>query len=119
MKSWYQSLSLHSKQILIIIIINAVSLFVASTLFFYNNVTSYQKNQLSQLEGKSEVIAGTIKSALLFHDSHAAQEQLSALVSDTGILYAGVFDDQKSFFAKYGILLHHLGAHLHVLEKLS
>ncbi|CAA0100527.1 putative signaling protein [BD1-7 clade bacterium] len=106
MKSWYQSLSLHSKQILIIILINAVSLLVASTLYFYNNVSSYQERQIEELEGKSKVIAGTITSALLFQDNHSAHEQLSTLVQDSGILYAGIFDDNKQFFANYVGSLH-------------
>jgi diguanylate cyclase len=101
MKNWYQSLSLHSKQILIIILINALSLFIASTLYFYNNVSSYQKNQITQIEGKSRIIAGTVTSSLLFSDMHAAQEQLASLGQDTNILYVGIYDADKVFFANY------------------
>lgn len=107
MKNWYQSLSLHSKQILIIILINALSLFIASTLYFYNNFTAYKQNQVTQLEGKAKVIEGTITSALLFHDSHAAHEQLASLVQDPGILFAGVYDSHKTFFANYDSRLHY------------
>ena len=107
MKNWYQSLSLHSKQILIIIVINAISLFVASILYFYNNVTSYQENQVTQIEGKSKIISGTVTSSLLFHDQGAAHEQLASLIQDSSILYAGVFDVDKSFFANYDSRLHY------------
>ncbi len=108
MKNWYQSLSLHSKQILIIILINALSLFIASTLYFYNNVSSYQKNQITQIEGKSRIIGGTVTSSLLFHDGGAAQEQLASLDQDTGILYVGIYDPDKAFFANYESRLHYI-----------
>jgi diguanylate cyclase (GGDEF)-like protein len=108
MKNWYQSLSLHSKQILIIILINALSLFIASTLYFYNNVSSYQKNQIIQIEGKARIIAGTVTSALLFHDQGAAQEQLASLSQDTSFLYVGIYDADKSFFANYESRSHYL-----------
>jgi len=107
MKNWYQSLSLHSKQILIIIVINAISLFVASILYFYNNVSSYKQNQITQIEGKSKIIAGTITSSLLFHDQGAAQEQLGSLIQDSSILYAGIYDADKAFFANYDSRLHY------------
>lgn len=108
MKNWYQSLSLHSKQILIIILINALSLFIASTLYFYNNVSSYQQNQIIQIEGKARIIAGTVTSSLLFHDQGAAQEQLASLAQDNSILYVGIYDSDKSFFANYESSQHYL-----------
>lgn len=108
MKNWYQSLSLHSKQILIIILINAVSLLIASTLYFFNNVISYQKTQMLQIESKAQVIIGTVMSSLLFHDAHAAQEQLLTLTQDANILYVGIYDGQKTFFANYESRQHYL-----------
>lgn len=101
MKNWYQSLSLHSKQILIIIFINAFSLLLASTLYFYNNVLSYRETQVLQLESKAQVIAGTVTSSLLFHDYLAAQEQLANLAQDPNILYVGIYDASRAFFANY------------------
>jgi diguanylate cyclase (GGDEF)-like protein len=101
MKNWYQSLSLHSKQILIIILINAFSLLIASTLYFYNNVSSYQKNLLQQLEATSQIVAGNITSSLLFMDNFSAHEQLRSLIKDDNIIYAGIYDNQKAFFANY------------------
>ena len=108
MKNWYQSLSLHSKQILIIILINALSLLIASALYFYNNVSSYQQNQITQIEGKARIIAGTVTSSLLFHDQGAAQEQLATLTQDASIIYVGIFDSDKSFFANYESRLHYI-----------
>lgn len=101
MKNWYQSLSLHSKQILIIIFINAFSLLIASALYFYNNVLSYRETQVLQLESKAQVIAGTVTSSLLFHDYLAAQEQLANLAQDRNVLYVGIYDAGKAFFANY------------------
>lgn len=108
MKHWYQSLSLHSKQILIIILINAFSLLVASTLYFFNNLRSYEQNQINQIEGKSRIIAGTVTSSLLFHDQGAAQEQLASLSQDRNILYVGIYDSDKTFFANYESTNHYL-----------
>lgn len=108
MKNWYQSLSLHSKQILIIILINALSLLIASALYFYNNVSSYQQNQITQIEGKARIIAGTVTSSLLFHDKFAAQEQLATLTQDASIIYVGIFDVDRSFFANYESRQHYL-----------
>ena len=107
MKNWYQSLSLHSKQILVIIAINAISLLVASALYFYNNFSSYQQNQITQIEGKSKIISGTVTSSLLFQDQGSAHEQLSQLIKDSSILYVGVYNADKSFFAHYDSRLHY------------
>ncbi len=107
MKAWFQSLSLHHKQILVIIMINAFSLMIASTLYFYNNVNSFHKNVIKQLEGTSQIIAGNVTSSLLFHDAHAAQEQLNTLIKDDTILYAGIFDDNKNFFANFDSTNHY------------
>ena len=107
MKGWFQSLSLHHKQIMIIIMINAFSLLIASTLFFYNNVNSFHKNVIKQLEGTSQIIAGNVTSSLLFHDKHAAQDQLNRLIQDDSILYAGIFDVDKNFFANFDSTNHY------------
>lgn len=108
MKNWYQSLSLHSKQIIIIILINAFSLLLASALYFFNNLNSYQKTQALQLESKMQLITGTIISSLLFHDSFAAQDQLSTLIQDKNILYVGIYDADKAFFANYESRQHYI-----------
>lgn len=101
MKYWYQSLSLKTKQILIIIAINAFSLSIASTLYFFNNLNSYKKDVINQLQSTSQIIAGNITSSLLFQDKHAAQEQLKTLVKDKGTLFVGIYDVEKIFFANY------------------
>ncbi len=107
MKAWFKSLSLHQKQIMVIIMINAFSLLIASTLYFYNNVNSFHKNVVKQLEGTAQIIAGNVTSSLLFQDRLAAQEQLQALIKDDTILYAGIFDVDKTFFANYDSTNHY------------
>lgn len=107
MKAWFQTLSLHHKQILVIIMINAFSLMIASSLFFYNSVNSFHKNVVKQLEGTSQIIAGNVTSSLLFHDRLAAQEQLNKLIKDDSILYAGIFDEHKIFFANFDSTNHY------------
>ncbi len=99
--NWYQSLSLLSKQILIIVTINAISLLIAATLYFYNNVNDYKTRQINEIESKAKVIGSTLTTALLFQDAHAAQDQLNSLSQDTHVLYAGVFDAGQHFFANY------------------
>ena len=101
MKNWYQSLSLPSKQILIIIFINAFSLLIASALYFYNSVSSYQERQIHDLYAKAKVVSGTLTSSLLFQDAHAAHQQLTSLDKDKNVLYAGIFDTEQNFFANY------------------
>jgi len=108
MKNWYQSLSLHSKQTIVIIVINAFSLLVASALYFYNNMNSYQNTQILQLESKIQVISGSVISSLLFHDLHAAQAQLASLSQDKNIIYVGIYDEQKTFFANYESRQHYV-----------
>src|SRR5690554_900652 len=107
MKNRYQSLSLRTKQTIIIILINAFSLLVASALYFYNNMNSYQNTQMLQLESKMQVISGSVISSLLFHDVLAAQSQLSSLAQDKNIIYASIYDEQKSFFANYASRQHY------------
>ena len=99
--NWYQSLSLLSKQILIIVLINAISLLIAATLYFYNNVNDYKDRQINEIDSKAQVIGSTLTTALLFQDAHAAHEQLKNLSNDKHVLYAGVFDANQNFFANY------------------
>lgn len=108
MKNWYQSLPLHSKQTLIIIVINALTLLIASTLYFYNNIGTYQKSLIQQLEATSQIVAGNTTSALLFEDKHAAHQQLQSIIKDSSILYVGIFDNQKSFFTNYDATSHYV-----------
>jgi len=79
--------------------INAFSLLIASTLYFLNNANSLQKNVTRQLEGTAQIVKGNVTSSLLFHDKHAAQEHLNSLIKDDTILYAGIYDENKAFFA--------------------
>jgi diguanylate cyclase (GGDEF)-like protein len=108
MKNWYQSFPLHTKQILIIILINALSLLLASGGYFWNNIKSYEKSQQEQIVGKAQILEESIRSSLLFHDQGAAQEQLASLSQDRGVLYVGVYDSDKSFFANYESLQHYI-----------
>lgn len=106
MTHWFRSLSLSTKQVLIIILINGFSLLLASAWYFYDNFNSFQKTQLLQLESKSEVIAGTLTSSLLFRDAHAARAQLQSLSQDKSILYVAVYDETRAFFSNYESLQH-------------
>ena len=106
MKTWFDSLSLHTKQTTIIILINAFSLFIASALYFYNSVSSTKDLVERQMKGTAEIIAGNITSSLLFHDAFAAQEQLDKLLTDDSILYVGVYDGEKAFFANHDSTMH-------------
>lgn len=101
MFNWYHSLSLLSKQILIIVSINAICLSVASILYFFNHVNAYKDRQINEIESKSKVISGTLTTALLFQDIHAAYNQLQSLDNDKHLLYVGVFDANANFFANY------------------
>lgn len=101
MNHWFRSLSLSTKQVIIIIMINGFSLLLASAWYFYDNFTNFQNTQLLQLENKAEVIAGTLTSALLFHDVHAAHSQLQSLSQDKNILYVALYDETRSFFSNY------------------
>lgn len=101
MNHWFRSLSLSTKQVMIIILINGFSLLLASAWYFYDNFNNFQKAQLLQLESKAEVIAGTLTSSLLFHDIHAAHSQLQSLSQDKNILYVAVYDETRSFFTNY------------------
>ena len=106
MKTWFNSLSLHTKQTLIIILINAFSLLIASSLYLSNNVSSTKELLEQQMNATAEIIAGNITSSLLFHDALAAQDQLSTLITDDSILYASIYDDNKAFFANFDSTAH-------------
>lgn len=101
MKNWYQSLSLHSKQVLVIILINAMALCIASTAFLLNNAELNKERELEQLVSTSKILEGILTSAITWQDSHAAQAQLNKLQSDPNILFVGVYDKDRQFFANY------------------
>ena len=106
MKTWFNSLSLHTKQTLVIILINAFSLLIASSLYLSNNVSSTKELVEQQMSATAEIIAGNITSSLLFHDALAAQDMLNSLITDDSILYASIYDDNKAFFANFDSTTH-------------
>lgn len=108
MTNWFRSLSLSTKQIIIIVVINGFSLLLASAWYYLDNFNSAQQTQLLQLESKADVVAGTVTSSLLFHDTHAAHSQLQSLSQDQNVLYASIYDDALAFFANYESRQHYV-----------
>ncbi len=101
MKNWYQSLSLHTKQVLVIISINALALCIASTAFLFNNAEMNKERELEQMVSTSKILEGILTTSVTWQDSHAAQAQLNKLQNNPQVLYVGVYDQDKNFFANY------------------
>ncbi|NRB41582.1 MAG: EAL domain-containing protein [Pseudomonadales bacterium] len=101
MKHWYQSLSLHSKQVLVIILINALALCIASTAFLLSNAETNKERELEQIISTSKILEGILTTSLTFQDTHSAHAQLNKLQNNPSVLYVGVYDKDKNFFANY------------------
>lgn len=101
MKNWFQTLSFNSKQVFLIMLINAFTLAIASSILFSNYIANHEDNLKASLQSKAVIIKATSTSALLFHDKSAAQNILRALSHDVTIQYADIYDADQTLFARY------------------
>jgi PAS domain S-box-containing protein len=80
---------------------SAGGLLVASVAFINNEISTYRLNMVRSLSIQAQIVAANSVSALLFSDTEAARNTLSALTSAPNVTFAGIYTLAGKPFASY------------------
>jgi diguanylate cyclase (GGDEF)-like protein len=100
-KSRLAAVSFHHKQVILVVVINALCLALASVLFFSTNIISFEQSLRAELNSKSLLVSRSTAAALAFHDRDAARALMDAFGPDHTVRQASVFDADHEVFAQY------------------
>ncbi|HEY3697313.1 ATP-binding protein [Phenylobacterium sp.] len=85
----------------VVALIGAIGLILVSLAITIFNESIYRSRRIGSLAAQTAVMAATVEPALVFGDSQAAQEAMSALRANPGIEVAGVYDAAGQQLARY------------------
>ncbi len=100
-KSRMAAVSFHHKQVILVVVINALCLALASVLFFSTNIISFEQSLRAELNSKSLLVSRSTAAALAFHDRDAARALMDAFGPDHTVRQASIFDADQEVFAQY------------------
>ncbi len=100
-KARLAAVSFHHKQVILVVVINALCLALASVLFFSTNIISFEQSLRAELNSKSLLVSRSTAAALAFHDRDAARALMDAFGPDHAVRQASVFDADHEVFAQY------------------
>jgi signal transduction histidine kinase len=97
----FLDLRIGRKLSLIIMLTSFVALLLASTAFFFYEMSSYRGDMAQGLTTLSEIISSNSTAALVFNDGQAATEILSALEADQKVCTARLYSTDGDVFCTY------------------
>lgn len=95
-----KGLSIRYKLTLIMFVISAIVLILASTAFIINDLKNQHRTMKEDLISKADIIGDNLIAPLQFDDAFFATQILNGLAKDTNIIYAEIYDKDKKF-ARY------------------
>jgi two-component system, NtrC family, sensor kinase len=97
----FQNMSLRRKQTLIIMLTSSIVLLLACAAFSIYEVITFRKGMVQHLSTLAEIVGANTSAALDFNDSNSAEETLSALQAEPGIIGACIYGKGGEIFANY------------------
>ncbi len=97
----FHNMSFRGKQMLVIMLTSTAALLLACGAFVAYNVVSFKKELTAKVSLLTEVIGKNCAAAIDFNDPKNAEDTLSALRVEPGIVSACVYDRQGKVFAVY------------------
>ncbi len=98
---FFSRLPIKHKLTMIIMVTSTLVLLFSSAFFISSEFVSFRRSTISQLTSLAHVIAASCRIPLLFRDSQAAQEILTSLVNEPGIVIGLVFNQSDVPVARY------------------
>ncbi len=95
------NISIHRKLRLVVLLTTTATLFLAFIVVNFSTAASFRARLQEDLLSVTQVIAETLRPALLFNDAASAERLLGALKGKTNIVSATVYDRDGQAFASY------------------
>ena len=100
----FENKSIKSKLINIVLLGTGVTLFLAYISIVIYTIFTFENDLENQLSSIADIIGNNSKAAIVFEDSDAGIEILSALSNDKKIVSATIYDAKGEVFASYSSL---------------
>jgi signal transduction histidine kinase/DNA-binding response OmpR family regulator len=97
----FQHYSISKKLTWMNMLVSGVALLLACAAFVAYDFYTYQIGIVSNLSTEAKIVGSNSVSAILFNDSHSAENTLSALNASPHILYAAIYTSDGHRFAGY------------------
>jgi methyl-accepting chemotaxis protein len=97
----FQHYSISKKLTWMNMLVSGVALLLACAAFVAYDFYTYQIGIASNLSTEAKIVGSNSVSAILFNDSHSAENTLSALNASPHILYAAIYTSDGHRFAGY------------------
>jgi PAS domain S-box-containing protein len=97
----FHDMSIRRKQMLIIMLISTVALVLACAIFVAYDVVNFRKDLVKKVSVLAEAIGNNCTATMEYNDPKTAEDTLSALRAEPGIVSACIYDRKGSVFAVY------------------
>jgi PAS domain S-box-containing protein len=97
----FHNMSIRRKQMLIIMLISTVALILACAIFVAFDVINFRKDLVKKVSVLAEAIGNNCTATMEYNDPKTAEDTLSALRAEPGIVSACIYDRKGSVFAVY------------------
>jgi PAS domain S-box-containing protein len=97
----FHNMSIRRKQMLIIMLISTVALILACAIFVAFDVINFRKDLVKKVSVLAEAIGNNCTATMQYNDPKTAEDTLSALRAEPGIVSACIYDRKGSVFAVY------------------
>jgi Signal transduction histidine kinase len=97
----FHDMSIRRKQMLIIMLISTVALLLACAIFVAYDVVNFRKDLVKKVSVLAEAIGNNCTATMEYNDPKTAEDTLSALRAEPGIVSACIYDRKGSVFAVY------------------
>lgn len=94
-------ISIRYKLIFLMVMISIITVGIASSLFYQNEVEILEKSAIHSAETQAAMISFSVKSAIIFDDTLSAADTLSLFEKNEQIDYAAVYLPDGKTFAEY------------------
>ena len=84
-----------------IILVTGGALLLACSAFCLYDFISFRQTAVRNLSIQAQIVGANTASAILFNDPQSARDTLAALKASPGIIYAGIYKPDTTFFAGY------------------
>lgn len=97
----FRDISIKRKLMVLLTVSSIATVFLASTAFIANDLLEARRVLSQDLSVLAEVVGSNSTAALAFQDRDSAEEILSALRAEKGVVLAGIYDSRDELFATY------------------
>ena len=99
--NWFRDLSIKGKLMLITMLINTVSLTLASAVFVFYELAVFRAQMRQEISALAEIIAGNNTGAVAFEHDEAARESLETLRKQDHVIAGAIYRKDGTLFVSF------------------